>query len=109
MATLFKNKIVKNVGTSSTTVISIATDSKVTVVGLSLTNLTDCVVTASLTVTDSTNVTGYYAKDIIIPPNGSARVVNGGEKLMLPGNNVLKVSANTVDSIDAIVSYIEIV
>jgi hypothetical protein len=109
MATFFKNKVLSNIGTTDTQVISVAPTSKVTIVGLSLTNLTDAIVLANLKVTDASNVTGYYTKNLIIPPNSSARVVNGGEKLMLPANNILEVSANTVDSLDAVVSYIEIV
>jgi hypothetical protein len=109
MATFFKNKVLSNIGTTDTQVISVAPTSKVTIVGLSLTNLTDAIVLANLMVTDASNVTGYYAKNLIIPPNSSARVVNGGEKLMLPANNILEVSSDTVDGLDAVVSYIEIV
>jgi hypothetical protein len=108
MATFFKNAIINNVGPTEQTIVSVGSTARATIVGLSLTNLTDSVVLANLTVTTNTT-TGYYVKDLIIPPNGSARVVNGGEKLMLPGSNILKVSSNTLDSLDVIASYIEIV
>lgn len=109
MATFFRNSLVKNVGTVPITAITTAANARATVIGLSLANLTESTVTASITVSDATSISAYYIKDVIIPPNSSLRVINGGEKLMLSTSNSLEISCNQDDSLDAIVSYVEIV
>ena len=109
MANFFKNKVVKDVGTTLTPVLETQTNSRITVIGLSLANLTEGNILANVLIQDETSTVGYYAKDIILPPNQSLRVINGGEKLILGISNVLYVKANTEDSLDVIASYIEIV
>lgn len=51
----------------------------------------------------------YYIKDVIVPPNQSLRVINGGEKLILAGDMEMYVQANTDDSLDLAMSYVDIV
>jgi len=109
MATTFKNKVVATIGTDTTEVLSTNDNARVTVVGFSLANLTEGVVLVDITLRDETSVTGYYAKELIIPPNTSLRVLNGGEKLILTPNNNLYVSANVDNSVDCILSTVEIV
>ena len=46
---------------------------------------------------------------MVLPPNTSLRVLNGGEKLILTPNNNLFVSSNVANSIDCILSTVEIV
>jgi hypothetical protein len=53
-------------------------------------------------------VTSYYIKDVVIPPNQSLRVINGGERLVLGSSNTLSIVTNTEASCDAIVSLVEI-
>jgi hypothetical protein len=109
MATTFKNKVVANIGTEQTEVLSTNDNARVTVVGFSLANLTEGVVLVDVQLRDDASVTGYYAKEMIIPPNTSLRVLNGGEKLILTPNNNLYVTSNVDDSIDAVLSTVEIV
>lgn len=109
MATTFKNKVVANVGTERQEVLASAANSRITIVGFSLANLTDGVILASVQLQDETSTVGYYAKDLIVPPNTSLRVLNGGEKLILAPSNVLYVNSNVDDSIDVIISTVEIV
>lgn len=59
--------------------------------------------------TDTVPVSAYYINNVIIPPNQSLRVINGGERLVLGGSNTLSIVSNTASSIDAIVSLVEIV
>ena len=47
-------------------------------------------------------------KDAVLPANTSLRAINGGEKLVLPENNALYVSSSVDDSVDVILSYVEI-
>lgn len=109
MANFFRNKVVTEVGTTLTNVLETQTNSRITVIGLSLANLTNGIVLANVMIQDDASTVGYYAKEIILPPNQSLRVINGGEKLILSTENVLYVSSNTEAALDVIASYIEIV
>ena len=109
MATFFKNKVVKNVGTVPVEIFTVPSASKCTGIGLSIANLLDGNTRVSITVRDDTSVTGYYVKDVMIAPNASLRSINGGEKLILPGDNILYVHADQDDAVDVIFSFVEIV
>lgn len=84
-------------------------NSRATVIGLSLTNLTLGAILVSVEVKDDTDTRGYYCKDVLVASNTSLRLVNGGEKLILGNSNELYVSCNIADGVDALVSYVEIV
>lgn len=184
MATTFKNVLSSEIGTEPIIVYTSAGNARVTVIGISLANLTSGFLVASVTVTDptpagtfkattstSTNptvltnvdtfnnisvgtaltgngipsntviasfdkttgtitmnnsatatasavtisfvstlpVTSYYIKDVVVPPNQSLRVINGGERLVLGASNSLSIVTNSEASCDAIVSLVEIV
>jgi len=109
MATTFKNVVATNIGTDQTEVLSTNDNARVTVVGFSLANLTEGVVLVDVQLRDDTSTTGYYAKELVIPPNTSLRILNGGEKLILTPRNNLYVRSNVDNSIDAILSTVEIV
>ena len=109
MATFFKNKIVKNVGTVPVEVYMAPSAAKATGIGLSIANLLDGNTRVSITIKDDTSIEGYYVKDVMIAPNASLRAINGGEKLILPGDNALFVQADQEDAVDVIFSFVEIV
>ena len=109
MATFFKNKVVKQVGTVPIEILSVPGGSKVTAIGLSIANLLDGNTRVSIQVKDDTSVTGYYVKDVMIAPNASLRAINGGEKLVLPATNGVIITADQNDAVDVILSYVEIV
>lgn len=109
MATTFRNKVVSNIGTAKQEVLATNDNTRVTVVGFSLANLTDGVVLIDVELQDDTSTTGYYAKEMVLPPNTSLRVLNGGEKLILTPNNNMYIRSNVDDSIDCILSTVEIV
>lgn len=182
MATTFKNALSPAIGTTDTIVYTAAGNVRVTVLGISLANLTGSYITASVKITDPTPsgtftgnltngnatitnvntfsevqvgaaisgtgiqanttissfnasastitmsntasasgttitvsfldaapISSYYIKDVIVPPNQSLRVINGGERLVLGGGNTLSIVSNTDSSLDAVVSLVEIV
>jgi hypothetical protein len=109
MATTFKNVVVPNIGTTREEVLTTNENARVTVVGFSLANTTGGTVLVDVELQDAASTTGYYAKEIVVPPNTSLRVLNGGEKLILTPDNNLFVTSNVDDSIDAILSTVEIV
>lgn len=110
MATLFKNKLQSSLGTTPTTVLTTESNAKTTVVGLSLTNMTDSLVLASVRIEDpGASTAAYYIKDVIVPPNQSLRVVNGGERLVLGLSTRVVVTASVASSLDLVLSYVEII
>jgi len=109
MATLFKNKVVKQVGTLPVDIYETDASTRSTVIGLSLTNLTSSFVYVDVLIQDDTSVTGYYLKDTVLPANTALRVVNQVEKLILASNNKIQVRASVDDSVDVVMSFVEIV
>ena len=109
MATFFKNKVEKSVGTQPITILTVPAASKVTAIGLSIANLLDGNTRVSIQVKDDTSVLGYYIKDVMIAPNAALRAINGGEKLVFPGTNEVVITADQDDAVDVILSYVEIV
>jgi hypothetical protein len=109
MATYFKNVLKAGLGTTETDVLTTGSTAKTTVIGLSLANMTDSIILASIQMSDTVeNTTAYFVKDVIVPPNQSLRVVNGGERLVMGPLTSLIVSANTDASMDVVLSYVEI-
>ena len=108
MATILKNTVIKNCGTVPVLIYETLPTTRVTILGLSFTNLTDQFVYTDVLIKDDTSVTGYYLKDSILPAGTSLRAVSTGEKLVLAPNNQLLVRASVDDSVDVIVSYVEI-
>lgn len=109
MATLLKNKLLANIGSTETLILTTGASARVTVIGLSLTNITDAMVLASIRILDTaTTDTAYYIRNVIIPPHQSLRVVNGGEKLVLSQLMSVYVQTNTESSIDLVMSYVEL-
>ena len=110
MTTAFKNVLNSGLGATPTTVLTTNASAKTTVIGLSLTNTTANVLLASIQIQDTiASTSAYYIQNIVIPPNTSARVINGGERLVLGGSNTLSIVSNTAASLDAVVSLVEIV
>jgi hypothetical protein len=184
MATTFKNVLSANLGTAETIVYTAASNVRVTVLGISLANLTSGFVLTSIKITDptptgtftanqstatnptvltnvntfnnisvgaalsgtgiasnttvssfnttaktitmnnaaiqtltantvtfvaTTGAVGYYIKDVVVPPNQSLRVINGGERLVLGSSNALSLVSNVDASLDVVVSLVEIV
>jgi hypothetical protein len=109
MATVFLNKVIKEVGT--TPILAIETDAgtRSTIVGMSFANLTDNTVFASVLVHDDTSAEGYWLKDVQVPPNTSLRALSAGEKLILAPTNQLYLVCDTTEGYDAIISYVDIV
>jgi hypothetical protein len=105
MAITFQNSVIQSVGTSNTLVASTDASTTLTIMGLSVTNITKSVIEISVLLEDSGSNLGYYLKNTLLTPNTSLRVVNGGERLILTNSNNLYVVSNMDASVDVIVSY----
>lgn len=108
MTTYFRTKVESNIGTTPVDILIATPTSIYTLIGLSLANTTDNDIIVDVTITDTDETTGYYIKQLIIPPYTSAKLVQQGEKIILGNNSYLTIVSDTEDSIDAIASYAEI-
>ena len=109
MASFFRNKLHQNIGIAETEVISVSTNTRATVIGLNLTNLTTGIVLASIRLElldpnppNAVLSEAYYVKDIIVPPNQSFRVINGVEKLILAVDMKMHIHSNFENSLDLV-------
>lgn len=109
MANFFRNKVIKEVGTTPVEMLRLPDNARATVIGLSIANLTEGNVLASVQIEDDNETVGFYIKDVIVPSHTTLKALNGGEKLILAPENAVFVSANQEDSIDVVLSYVEIV
>lgn len=117
MATYFKNILSSEVGKTEINFYETTANTRATLIGLSLSNLTTGIVLASIrleqydTAIPTPNLIGsaYYVKDVVIPPNQSLRIINGGEKLVLGTSMKVYVQASEDSSLDLVASYVEIV
>jgi hypothetical protein len=109
MATFFKNSIINNIGLEPVTIYETGPADRATVIGLSLTNLTQNFVYVDVMLKDDSSIVGFYSKQTLVGANTSLRLVNQGEKLILAPSNVLMVRSSANDSIDSILSYVEVV
>ena len=109
MATFFRNKVVKDVGKVKVPIYTAGPSTTATVVGLSLANLTESVVSTSVLIADDTSIEAFYLKDVLLPPNSTMKVLNGGEKIIIAADNTISVVSDIDASLDAVMSYVEIV
>jgi hypothetical protein len=108
MASTFRNILTSNIGTNGATpVLTTGSSAKTTVIGLSLTNTTENAVLASIRLNDG-SVNAYFIKEVPVPPNQSLRVINGGEKLILGSSTTVTITSNTDNSLDLVMSFVEI-
>jgi hypothetical protein len=109
MASFFRTKVSKDIGTTPVDVLETSSGSRFTLIGCNLANTTDEVVIVDVTITDASAITGYYIKQLVIEPYTSAKIVTNGEKIILAENTTMTVVSDTAASIDLIASYAEIV
>ena len=107
MAVQVKIRVIKNVGKVPVEVTKTDPSKRQTILGLSITNLTDGFLYVSVLLKDDTSVTGFYLKDSLLAAGSSLRAVSTGEKLVLGTNNELQVQASADDAVDVIVSFVE--
>jgi len=109
MPTVFRHAVNSDIGTDPVDVVQIGAGVRATVIGCNLANITEFdTVLVNVYVVDSSSTEGTYIKSIPIPPNTSLKVITQGEKLILPEGSGLRIESSVEDSIDSIVSYVEI-
>ena len=80
-----------------------------TIIGISLANTTTGAVSVSVLIGDDASSEGYYLKDVLVPPKSTLKPLGPAEKLILAPNNTLLLQSNKSNSVDAVLSYVDIV
>lgn len=107
MANLFTSYVAKNVGTSASTLLTVAASTQTTVIGLTVANTTSSQITCDVYVTRS--AVDYYVVKGAAVQAGTSFVASGGDqKLVLKTSDALKVVTNTASSADVFLSVLEI-
>tara|TARA_R110002051_G_scaffold317814_1_gene399423 strand:+ start:1788 stop:2156 length:369 start_codon:yes stop_codon:yes gene_type:complete len=90
---------------------AVATGSQVTLIGMTIANITSGVIAVGVKIINASNQT-WIIKDAPIPTGGSLVVLGGDQKVCLQfGPSVgdtLSVISNTANSMDVVISYLEI-
>ena len=107
MANTFTSYVPKNVGTSPATLVTVASATQTTVIGLTVSNTTGATITADIYVTRSA-VNYYVVKAAPINTGATFVAVGGDQKLVLTTGDALVVVTNTATSADVIASVLNI-
>lgn len=109
MPTVFRHAVNTNIGTTPVDVVQVPPGVRATVIGCNLSNVTEYdTVVVNVFVVDENSTQGNYVRAIPIPPNTSLKLITQGEKLILPETAGLRIQSDVDDSIDSVVSYVEI-
>ena len=104
MAQDFERDKQRNVGVSAVTLRT--ADSDDAIVGINVANIISSQITISVFINDGSN-DFYIVKDAPIPSGSALQVLDGGAKIVLQNNDVLKVKSNTASSADVWVSAVD--
>ena len=108
MANTFKNRTLRQVGTSPVDVGAVvAASTQTTLIGMTLANVTSGVISVTATLHDGSNTT-HIIKDGPIPTGGSLVILGGDQKVVLMTGDKIIVTSNTASSCDVIMSFLEI-
>jgi hypothetical protein len=107
MASVFTSYVAKNITTSASTLVTVASATQTTVVGLSVANTSAADITVDVYITRSA-VNYYLIKGGIINV-GSTFILSGGDqKIILIAADALKIVSSAATSADAILSVLEL-
>ena len=109
MATNFKNIIGKEIGTQRVAVYTTPAATSTTIIGMNVANLTGSMVSVDIEIGDEASYIGYMIKGMPLPPNTAMKPIGKGEKIVLDATNTLYVTSDTTESLDVILSLVEIV
>ena len=107
MANVFTSYAAKSVGTSASTLVTVASATQTTVIGLTVANTTSSQITCDVYFTRSA-VDYYIIKGASVPVGRSFVAVGGDQKVVLITGDALKVVTNTATSADVIASVLNI-
>ena len=104
MAQDFERNIARNVGTSAVTMHTANSDDAL--IGINIANVTTTQILMDVFINDGSN-DYYIIKDAPIPVGSALQVLDGGAKVVMQNNDVLKVQSDTASSADVWVSVVD--
>ena len=104
MAQDFRNDLQRNIGTGDTTLIT-AGDFEA-VIGIRCCNVTTSTIKVSVKIANGGN-DFFIAKEVVVPPNSSIELIQGGAKIVLKNGDVLEAVSDTASSLDVVTSFID--
>jgi hypothetical protein len=109
MAQAFKRYLSRSIGTGATDVgaYTVAANTQVTCIGLTLGNRTASTVEVDASVYDGANET-FLVVNAPVPAGGSLVVIGGDQKVVLEPGDSIRVTSNAASSIDAVLSVLEL-
>ena len=109
MASFFRTKVVSDIGTTPIDILETATLNKFTVIGCNLANTIDENVVVDIQIEGPDTTVAYWIRQLLIQPYTSAKIITNGEKLILMENCKMTIVSDTANSIDAVISYAELI
>ena len=106
MANTFLRQSADAVGTSATTVYTVAADKTAVLIGGLLSNTSNATCNATVTVTIGSDVINLIGEDTPIPANTALSFIDG--KIVVQTTDVVKVKGSVANAMDAHLSYMEI-
>lgn len=107
MANTFTSYVAKNVGTSASTLVTVAAATQTTVIGLTVANTSASSITCDVYFTRSA-VDYYIVKGAAVPVGSTFVAVGGDQKTVLITGDALKVVTSAATSADVIASVLNI-
>ena len=109
MANSFKRKTSAGIGTGFTPIdgYTVPASTEVTVIGLTVSNVTGSTVKATVSLFDGSTFTSIVT-DGPVPAGGSLVVVGGDQKLVMETGDDMRVKSDTASSLDVVMSILEI-
>ena len=104
MAQDFRNVLVRTIGTSDTTLL--AGGNYDAVIGIRCCNILTSTIAIAVKI-EKGGADYFLAKGVNIPPNSAIELIQGGAKIVLENNDLLKAKSNTASSLDIITSFID--
>ena len=108
MANAFKNRTLRQVGTSPVDVGAVvASSTETTLIRMTLANVTSGVINVTVQLING-GTTTHIVKDAPIPTGGALVAVGGDQKIVLITGDKVTITSNTASSCDVIMSFLEI-
>tara|TARA_Y100001951_G_C11227983_1_gene232855 strand:+ start:468 stop:794 length:327 start_codon:yes stop_codon:yes gene_type:complete len=104
MAQDFERDKARNVGTTASTLRTANSDDAI--VGINVANTTTSQITIDVFINDGSN-DFYIVKNAPVPSGGAIQILDGGAKIVMQNNDVLKVQSSTASSADVWVSVVD--
>ena len=104
MAQDFRNELHRVIGTGDTTILTAGNYDAV--IGIRCCNVVTSTILVDVFIENGGN-DHFIAKNVSVPPNSAIELIQGGAKIVLENNDLLKAKSNTASSLDIVTSFID--